>query len=71
MKKFSKIKTKSNKLFFSKKEIDKISKKTDIKIKKSIDLAYSRIKTFHSKQNFHLLHLKINIKISYLISIPL
>ena len=51
-KKFSKIKTKSNKLFFSKKEIDKISKKTDIKIKKSIDLAYSRIKTFHSKQKF-------------------
>ena len=51
-KKFSKIKTKSKKLFFSKKEIDKISKKTDIKIKKSIDLAYSRIKTFHSKQKF-------------------
>ena len=51
-KKFSKIKTKSNKLFFSKKEIDKISKKTDIKIKKSIDLAYSRIKKFHSKQKF-------------------
>ena len=51
-KKFSKIKTKSNKILFSKKEINKISKKTDIKIKKSIDLAFNRIKKFHSKQKF-------------------
>jgi histidinol dehydrogenase len=51
-KKFSKIKTKSNKLIFSRKEIDKISKKTDLKTKKSIDLAFSRIKKFHSKQKF-------------------
>ena len=51
-KKFSKIKTKSNKLLFSNKEINKISKKTDLKIKKSIDLAYERIKKFHSKQQF-------------------
>ena len=48
-KKFSKIKTKSNKLLFSRKEINKISKKTDSKTKKSIDLAFNRIKKFHSK----------------------
>ena len=48
--KFSKIKTKSNKIFFSMKEINKISKKTDLKIRKSIDLAFNRIKKFHSKQ---------------------
>ena len=51
-KKFSKNKTKSNKVYFSKKEINKISKKTDPKIKKSIDLAFNRIKKFHSKQKF-------------------
>ena len=49
-KKFSKLKIKSNKIFFSKKEIINISKKLDKKIKKAIDLAYSRIKKFHSKQ---------------------
>ena len=49
-KKFSNIKTKSNKIFFSNKEINQIAKKTDIKIKKAIDLAYTRIKKFHSKQ---------------------
>ena len=38
-KKFSQIKTKSNKILFSNKEINKISKKVDLKIKKSIDLA--------------------------------
>jgi len=51
-KKFSNIKTNSNKIFFSVKEINKISKKTDAKIKKSIDLAYNRIKKFHSQQKF-------------------
>jgi histidinol dehydrogenase len=51
-KKFSQIKTKSNKILFSNKEINKISKKIDLKIKKSIDLAYNRIKKFHSKQKF-------------------
>jgi len=51
-KKFSKIKTQSNKILFSKKEINKISKKTNYIIKKSIDLAYNRIKKFHSKQKF-------------------
>ena len=49
-KKYSNIKTKSNKIFFSNKEINQIAKKTDIKIKKAIDLAFTRIKKFHSKQ---------------------
>ncbi len=51
-KKYSKLKTKSNKILFSKKEINEISKKTDLKIKRSIDLAFERIKKFHSKQKF-------------------
>ncbi len=51
-KKFSKIRTKSNKLQLSVKEINKISNRTDAIIKKSIDLAYKRIKKFHSKQKF-------------------
>jgi len=51
-KKFSKIKTKSNKLQLSTKEINKISNRTDLVIKKSIDLAFKRIKKFHSKQKF-------------------
>ena len=49
-KKYSKIKTNSNKIFFSNKEINIIAKKTDIKIKKAIDLAFTRIKKFHLKQ---------------------
>ncbi len=51
-KKFSKLKIKSNKLLLTKKEIISISKKTDLKLRKSINLAYSRIKNFHSKQKF-------------------
>ena len=51
-KKFSKIKISSTNLVFSTKEINKISKKTDLKTKKSIDLAFKRIKKFHSKQKF-------------------
>ena len=51
-KKFSKIKTKSNKIIFSKKEMNKIANKTDSKIKKSIDIAFGRIKKFHKKQKF-------------------
>ena len=51
-KKFSKLKIKSNKLLFTKKDVSSISKKTDLKLRKSIDLAYSRIKKFHSKQKF-------------------
>ena len=51
-KKFSKIRTKSNKIQLSVKEINKISNRTDAIIKNSIDLAYKRIKKFHSKQKF-------------------
>ena len=66
-KKFSNIKTKSNKIFFSNKEINQIAKKTDVKIKKAIDLAYIRIKKFHSKQkvsNFRFKD-KYNNELSY------
>ena len=48
--KFSNLKKQSSKLKFSNKEINSISKKIDTKLKKSIDLAYLRIKKFHSKQ---------------------
>ena len=51
-KKFSKIKRSSNKVFFSNSEINNISKKTDKKIKRAIDLAFNRIKKFHLKQKF-------------------
>ena len=51
-KKFSKVKTRSTKIFFSSREINSISRKTDPKIKKAINLAYNRIKKFHSKQKF-------------------
>ena len=61
-KKFSKLKIKSNKIFFSKKEIINISKKLDKKIKKAIDLAYSRIMKFHSKQKFFSYKLKDKYK---------
>ena len=61
-KKFSKIKIKSTKIFFSKKEINKIAKKADKKIKQSIDLAYERIKTFHRKQKFSSFNLKDKYK---------
>ena len=43
-KKFSNIKTKTKKLKFTKKEINSISQKVDKKLKRSIDLAFSRIK---------------------------
>ena len=49
---FSKIKNKSKKISFTNKEINKISRKTDKKIRKAIDLAFNRIKKFHSKQKF-------------------
>jgi histidinol dehydrogenase len=60
-KKFSKIKTKTNRIVFSKKEINIISKKIDKNVKKSIDLAFNRIKKFHSKQKF----LPFNLKDKY------
>jgi len=49
-KKFSKIKTNTNKIKFSKEEINKISKKVEKNLKNSIEIAYTRIKKFHSKQ---------------------
>ncbi len=51
-KKFSNIKINTKKIKFTKNEINKISKKIDKKLKKSIDIAFSRIKLFHSKQKF-------------------
>ena len=42
----------SKKIKFSKQEIDDIAKKVDKKLKKSIDIAFKRIKLFHSKQKF-------------------
>ena len=70
-KRYSKIKTKSKKILFSKKEIYEIANRTDFKIKKSIDLAFGRIKRFHLKQNFHHLLLRTNIKIYFHINILL
>ena len=49
-KKFSKFKINTKKIIFSKNEINKISKKIDKNLKKSIDLAFERIKFFHKKQ---------------------
>ena len=51
-KKFSKIRKKATKIYFSNKEINILIKKTDKELKKAIDLAYNRIKKFHSKQKF-------------------
>ena len=49
-KKFSKIKSKQKKIKFSKEEINNISKKVSKNLKRSIDIAYTRIKKFHIKQ---------------------
>ena len=59
--KFSNVKTGSKKIKFSKKEINTISKNIDKNLKKSIDIAFKRIKFFHSKQKF----LSFNYKDSY------
>ncbi len=66
-KKFSKIKSSSNKLKFLPKEIDEISRKIDKNLKTSIDLAYSRIKNFHKKQKFQSFNLidKYKNQLSY------
>ncbi len=60
-KKFSKIRNHSKKIKFSNKEINAIVKKIDQKLKKSIDIAYQRIKTFHSKQK----HISFKYKDKY------
>ena len=49
-KKFSNIKSKQKNIKFSKEEINKITKKVGNNLKRSIDLAYTRIKKFHLKQ---------------------
>ena len=51
-KRFSRLKGNPKKIKFTKIEINKIKKKIDKKLKKSIDIAYSRIKKFHLKQKF-------------------
>ena len=52
-KKFNNIKNLNSKdLFFSKNEIEKNIKKLDKKVKNSIDIAFSRISTFHKNQKF-------------------
>jgi histidinol dehydrogenase len=49
-KKFSSLKIKKDNLKFSQKEINKIASSLDSSLKKSIDLAFKRIKDFHIKQ---------------------
>ena len=51
-KKFSKTKLSPKNIKFSKNEIKMISKKIDKNLKNSIDIAFKRIKQFHSKQKF-------------------
>ncbi len=48
--KFSSTKTKSNHIKFNNQEIKDIVKKTNVKLRKSIDLAFNRIKKFHLMQ---------------------
>lgn len=49
-KKFSKNEINKTSIKFSKKEINKIEKSINLKLKRSIDIAYDRIKKFHEKQ---------------------
>ena len=49
-KKFTKVKSKSKNIKFSKNEINSISRKIDKNLKKSIDIAFSRIKKSTSPQ---------------------
>tara|TARA_B100000575_G_C23099942_1_gene634599 strand:+ start:434 stop:1729 length:1296 start_codon:yes stop_codon:yes gene_type:complete len=51
-KRFSKIKRNNKRIIFTQKEINQILKSLDVNLKKSIDVAYNRIKFFHSKQKF-------------------
>ena len=61
-KKFSKLKTNSTKIIFSRQEINFIASQADKKIKRSIDLAFNRIKKFHKKQKFSSFILKDKYK---------
>ena len=66
-KKFSKIKSNSTKIKFSKKEIKNIVKNIDLELKKSIDIAFKRIKKFHLKQKISSFKFKdeFNNELSY------
>ena len=66
-KKFSKIKSNSTKIKFSKKEINGIVKNIDLELKKSIDIAFKRIKKFHLKQKISSFKFKdeFNNELSY------
>ncbi len=61
-KQFSRLNTKSKKIKFSKKEINRVSTKIDKNLKRSIDTAYARIKKFHLKQKFKPFRYKDNFK---------
>ena len=66
-KKFSKIKSNSTNIKFSKKEINSIVKNIDLELKKSIDIAFKRIKKFHLKQKISSFKFKdeFNNELSY------
>ena len=66
-KKFSKIKSNTTKIKFSKKEINSIVKNIDLELKKSIDIAFKRIKKFHLKQKISSFKFKdeFNNELSY------
>ena len=61
-KKFSKINAFPKKIKFSNNEININKKKIDKQLKKSIDIAFSRIKRFHLKQKFSSFKYKDNFK---------
>ena len=65
--KFSKITTKQKRIKFSDKEINKITKKVNGNLKKSIDIAFARIKHFHFKQKISAFKYKdkFNNELSY------
>ena len=67
-KKFNKLKIlKKNNLLFSEKEIKKNLRNLDLKVKRSIDLAYNRILTFHKNQKLknYFIKDKFNNELSY------
>jgi len=68
--KFSNLKNKTSKIKFSNSEINKISKKIDVDLKRSIDTAYERIINFHSKQKItpYKYKDKFNNELSYVYS---
>ena len=69
-KKFSNLKYNGSRIKFTNKEINKISRTTNKTLKKSINIAYGRIKKFHEKQKFKAFTFKDKYKniMSYKIS---